>query len=112
MTKLLNNRGETLVEVLASILIAALALSLLFSFTMTSSSLQKDHARDKDTSHYQSISGAESGGVTASGITPAKIGEGTVVIYNADLPTPTSITSPIDVDIYGGDGMFSYARRG
>lgn len=104
MTKLRNNRGETLIEVLASILIAALSVALLFSFTITSSTMEKK-AQEEDEGHYGHIAAAEAGPDAPS---PMPITGGQVIITDE---SGTLLTTPIPVNIYGGDGMFSYRRQ-
>ena len=58
MKLLHNNRGETLVEVLASILIATLSVALLFSCVMASSEIEK-RVKVVDAAHYDALSKAE-----------------------------------------------------
>lgn len=100
MTKLRNNRGETLVEVLASILIAALSVALLFSFTMTSSTMDKQ-AKAADEGHYDAIIAAESVSGTDY------IDDWTVTITDSSS-SKTPLTGQIGIKIYGDNGVFSY----
>lgn len=99
MKKLRNNRGETLLEVMASIVIATLSVALLFSCIMASTKVDMK-AEDIDASHYAALSEADGRG-----------GEpelGTVTITrkgSSDEATPT-------VQIYGdSDGLFSYKGK-
>lgn len=95
--KLNDNRGETLVEMLASILIAALAVALLFTCCMASVQMGSQ-AQAADERYYENLSAAEKQEV--------KLTENAeVIVANADDPT---VTQPVDVSLYGGDGMYSY----
>ena len=94
MKKLRNNRGESLVEVLASILVGTLSVTLLFGCIMTSSKLDTD-ARELDKEHYEALSDADAQAAESVGV-------GTVTIKNDDKEAAPSIA------IYGGEGMFSY----
>lgn len=109
MKKLRNNRGETLVEVLASIVVAALSVTLLFGCIMAASAMDKD-AQKRDEAHYNALSEAD------SQVTPTP--EGGATPTSAPTPTPyvtiiggsSEVTPPIT--IYGGEGMYSYKRAG
>lgn len=98
-----DERGETLVEVMASILIMTLAVLLLFSAVMTSIRINKS-AQDLDKKFYAALNAAEEQKqgteVTDNTIVPAgskvKVGQGT------DL-------TEIEVDFYGGEGVLSYS---
>ena len=93
MKKLGDRRGETLVEVLASILIAALSVTLLFGCIMASSNMDRE-AKGLD----QKLTAAE----TRSGVGTS----GKVNIQN----NKNSVTKDLPVEIYGGGGMYSYKR--
>lgn len=103
MKKLRENRGETLVEVLASILIASLSVALLFGCVMASSNMDRD-ARKLDAEHYKYLSEAE-----------AQSGAGTsakVTVTNDAVTDLTAKTKEVSVNIYGGAKMYSYKRAG
>lgn len=93
--KLRSCRGETLVEVLASVLIAALSVALLFGSVMASARLD-DTARRQDSAYYQALSAAETQSSAAGG--------GSVVLKNPTNGTAKSLS----IRLYGGAGMFSY----
>lgn len=95
--KLKDNRGETLVEMLASILIAALAVALLFTCCMASVQMG-GQARAADERYYDNLSAAEKREAPLSG-------DAKVIVAKTDEPT---VTQPVDVSLYGGDGMYSY----
>ncbi len=97
MKKLGDRRGETLVEVLASILIAALSVTLLFGCIMASSNMDRE-AKGLDQKHYEALTAAE----TRSGVGTS----GKVNIQN----NKNSVTKDLPVEIYGGGGMYSYKR--
>lgn len=99
--KLDDNRGETLVEMLASILIAALAVALLFTCCMASVQMG-GQARAADKRYYENLSAAEKRGEPLSG-------DAEVIVAKTDEPT---VTQPVDVSLYGGDGMYSYQWKG
>lgn len=96
MVKLRDSRGETLIEVMVSILIASLSVALLFGCVMASSSLG-DRTRDMDEAYYDSLSAAE----TYSGT----MMPGTVTIKNNN---PAIFPSSVPVGVYGGANMYSY----
>lgn len=58
MMKLRDNRGETLIEVLASILIAAMSVTLLLG-SVTAASKMDANVRDMDEAYYDVLSEAE-----------------------------------------------------
>lgn len=92
--KLQSARGETLVEVLASIVIGALSIALLFGCVMASWEMDRGTART-DQDYYAGLSAAEMQGGTP-------IGNGSVKI------TGNSLDGTVNVSIYGGAGMYSY----
>ena len=96
--KLSQSRGETLVEVLASVVIATLSIALLFGGIMASSTIDRS-ARISDKSFYQGLSGAEE----------AKPGTGED--WKATV-SRESASRELDVKRYGGEGAYSYAREG
>lgn len=91
--KLKDSRGETLVEMLASILIAALAVALLFTCCMASVQMG-GQARAADERYYGNLSAAEAR-------TEAK-GAGKVKVEG------NSNRVEVQIQLYGGDGMYSY----
>ena len=100
MKKLHNDRGETLVEVLASILVAALSVTLLFGCIMTSSDIDV-RAKGQDEEHYVALSNADA--------QPSPSAIGNVIIERVE-PAPESDVTPAmpSIAIYGGEGMYSY----
>lgn len=100
--KLHDSRGETLVEVLASILISALSVALLFGGVMASAQMDRTAAR-ADAAHYAMLSAAE----TQSGAPADRTGlaiESEAAGTGGAAPKRT-----FSVDLYGGGGMYSYA---
>lgn len=91
--KLKDNRGETLVEMLASILIAALAVALLFTCCMASVQMGRQ-ARAADKRYYENLSAAESRTKTEGNGQVNVAGNGNSV--------------EVQIQLYGGDGMYSY----
>lgn len=103
MKKLRENRGETLVEVLASILIAALSVALLFGCVMASSSIDRD-ARDLDGKHYKALTEAEK-----QELLPVSV---QVEIKRVVTDGGHVEEKELSVNVYGGEGMYSYKRTG
>lgn len=103
MKKLRDNRGETLVEVLASILIASLSVALLFGCVMASSNMDRE-ARQLDEKHYNALTAAE--GQTGPAV------DRTVTITNDAILDLVAKTQNILVGVYGGEGLYSYKRAG
>ena len=101
MKKLRNSRGETLIEVLASILIAALSVALLFGCVVASSNISTQ-AKAADSGYYEGFIKAEKQVTPTSPATAAPTG---VVTVEGDLGSacPT-------VEIYGDNGVYSYKR--
>lgn len=96
--KLNDSRGETLVELLASILIAALSVAVLFTCCTAAVEMGKE-TRAADEAYYEYLSAAE--GRTE----PAE--EGTVKVEGTDQAGTAQEISP-EIFIYGGGEMYSY----
>lgn len=96
--KLKNSSGETLVELLASILIGSLSVGLLAAGIMVSVNINAK-AGQMDESFYTALSAAEKR--EASDIYPKT--EGTVSISE----NGKTIAS-LKISIYGGEGLYSY----
>jgi hypothetical protein len=97
--KLRERRGETLVELLASILIGALSVALLAGGIMVSVRLGLD-ARERDEDYYRQLTAAE-----------ARTGPalpGTVEVVN----TKNGLKSAIPVNVWGGGRAWSYSAEG
>lgn len=93
--KLKSQRGETLVEIMASVLVAALSVALLFSCVMAASQINST-ARESDEKYYATLTAAEKQETAAGGGTVKIAGNGS--------------TETLDISLYGGSGMYSYAR--
>lgn len=97
--KLQNSQGETLVEMLASILIASLSVALLFGGIMAAGSI--DHsARKADAAYYAALSGAEA--QTA----PLSLPGLTATVTN----TAGGAAQQVEISAYGENGLYSYGR--
>ena len=107
MKKLRNNRGETLVEVLAAVLIAALSVTLLFGSVAATFTMDKD-AQELDEAHYNAFSEAEAY-TTEPDVTPIP---GTVTISRVNEYGTVSASTAPSIEIYGGEDMYSYKRAG
>lgn len=99
--KLKSQRGETLVETMASIVIAALSVALLFTCVVTSVQLDQT-AKQMDEAYYKALTLAETQTAGEDGEYPMK--SGAVKIEG----NGTSI-SP-NISLYGGEGMYAYAK--
>ena len=103
--KLHSRRGETLVEVLASVLICALAVLLLVSFATVSTRINKT-AQDSDEAYYAALNDAEAHTGTPAP-TPAAGG-----LWTVNVQTAAGALHPgyalVDVNFYGGDGVYSF----
>lgn len=105
MKKLHSAHGETLVEVLAAVLICSLAVLLLVSYATAAARIDKNTEKG-DEAYYTALNAAEAhAGVTAEGSeVPAAPVEGTVSVSDGTMAAP-----PVSVLYYGGDGVYSYA---
>lgn len=94
--KLRGARGETLVELMASIVIGVLSVALLVSGVMAAASIGRA-AREEDLDYYAGLSAAEgrSGASISGQLTVENRGNG--VRHTIFLP------------LYGGGGVYSYA---
>jgi competence protein ComGC len=100
--KLKDSRGETLVEMLASILIGTLAVSMLVSAIMVSVRINKQ-AQASDASFYE--------GLTAAELQETPIGEdATLKKYNIEITSDEQNAEniKISVNLYGSNGIYSY----
>ena len=102
--KLHGNRGETVVEVLAAVLICALSVALLFGSVMASVHIIET-AEKTDERFYEGLSRAEE--QTAP---PLDSGSVELVLKSAPPPDPQPART-VDVDIFGESGLFSYAGK-
>lgn len=93
-----DNRGETLVEVLASILIGSLSVALLFSMAMAAGNMDRG-ARAVDEEYYEAFNQAE---IQTSELTAAS---------SAVTVSGGFSSTAVDVVFYGGVGALSYALK-
>lgn len=101
--KLHGNKGETVVEVLVSVLICALSVALLFGGIMASARINEG-AEEDDVKFYEGFSAAEGQS------TPLDTGAVEIILKSAPPPEPQP-SQRVDVDIYGGSELFSYAEK-
>lgn len=99
--KLKSTQGETLVEVLAAILIGALSVALLFSAVMASVNMDRT-ARETDSKYKQVLDAAEGQTTEFVPLVPPAA-DRKVTVANG------SSEAKVDVTFYGGDGALSYA---
>ena len=111
--KLHDRRGETLVEVLAAVLICALSVLFLSSMAMTSIRIN-ENAQDHDDGYYDALNFAESRGTAldSDGNPAGETKPGTVTVTVKDLPAGGIATpAPLSLNItyYGGKDVYSFA---
>ena len=101
-----DERGETLVEVVAAVLIMTLAVLLLFGAVIVSIRINKS-ARNLDKDFYTVLNAAEaqSTKITDNTIVPA----GSKVTVKQVSPAPAGTALDAEVDFYGGEGALSYS---
>lgn len=104
--KIKNCTGESLVEVLASILIGSLSMILLVSMIMASVRIN-EKAEKYDEKYYENLAGAERQ-EPADIYTPTGVDSDKVTI-GVDKIGTTTIT--LQVTYYGGEGICSYAKK-
>lgn len=98
-----DNKGETLVEVLASILIGALSVALLFSTVLASINIDRK-AKAADEVFSESLIGAEEQ-TTAVGVTDNKV---KVEVKKTDGSISPGTDKDVTVNFYGGKGAWSF----
>lgn len=96
--------GETLVEVMASILIGALSVVLLFTAVMSSSKLDKT-AQTVDGDFEKALAAAEEQTTPASS---SVVPSGTTVTVRNDAVAEPNKEKAVDVTFFGGEGALSY----
>lgn len=103
-----NERGETLIEATASILIGTLSILMLFTGLMTSYQINLA-AEKSDASFYQDLSLAEAQDDTSG--TGTAGGSGAAVQNGTASVTMGSAQITFNVNIYGANGLFSYRKQ-
>ncbi len=102
--KLKKNGGETLIEVLASILIGALSVALLFSAVLASTRMDRG-AEETDKAFRANLIAAEK---QTEPLIDGPIGTGSakvIVIHK----NPETLKAELPVVFYGGEGAVSYS---
>lgn len=100
--KLRDSRGETLVEVMASVVIASLSVALLFGAVAVSARIDRS-AQRMDGEYYGALSAAEA----QESPMPGEPG-GTVAVTYREGGVEKALP-PLAVAFYGGEGAVSYA---
>lgn len=98
-TKLRSQRGETLVEVLASILIASLSVAMLLGGVTVSVNLGRQ-ADTSDEYFYETLTAAENRQIPVT----EDINASPVIKL-----TEGGTTIELPIKVYGGEGLYSYA---
>lgn len=99
--KLRSERGETLVEVLASVLIVSLSVMMVVGSVMASSNVDVK-TEELDKKYYDALTNAETHG-------GEKVKTGVKIEIKNEK---NNKTATLDFDLYGGAGMYSYERAG
>ena len=94
--RLRTRRGETLVETLAAILVAALSVGLLLTCVTAADRINRS-ARAADDDFYQQLDAAE--GRTGAG--------GSITV---DITGENGFTASIPAALYGGEALRAYVR--
>ncbi len=97
-----DTRGETVVEVLASVLICALSVALLAGGIMAGANMDTT-TRGLDEAYYQYLSAAETLDAAKSESGAAK---------NAQVYISGTGAQVVDVELYGGGEMYAYKVKG
>lgn len=112
--KLRNSRGETLVEVLASVLVCSLSILLLFGAVAASTNIDL-RAQEADGEYYAALTKAERQSKTIpSGAAEADIynnlpGETTVSVVSASGSVEIKPNGTSQLHFYGTERLLSYA---
>lgn len=99
--KLKSQKGESLVELLASVMIVAVAVSLMYSGIMVASKINQT-AKETDEQFYLNMGKTEQkqDKIPDDALTERKI----IIEYNG-------LNISVDVDLFGGDDVYSYQRK-
>lgn len=108
MKKLLNKKGESLVESLSAILIFTLSSIMLYTMLTTAVDLNRT-AKEADEAHAQQMIYAEQAESLLPGMPAGINGEGNVIFTMTDQNNNTIALFDFDVDIYRQDVDFLYA---
>lgn len=108
--KLHDNRGETLVEMLASILIAALSVAVLFTCCLASVEMGRE-SRAADEKYYEALSEAERREKLPEKPEdpPPPVETGKVTVGGKDAKGDDA-SKDITINLYGGEEMYSYKK--
>lgn len=99
--KLKSCAGETLAEVLVSILVVALAVLLLASMVSASGNIDLS-TRERDAEFYEELTQTE--------IKKTEKDHGAVVVEWKNSSDGSAGSREFEVDVYGGEGLTSYAK--
>lgn len=103
-----DSRGETLVEVLAAILIGSLSVALLFGAIMATAKMDRQ-AQNIDASYYQVLSKAEMQDSDTDKLEGAAGLKITAAPAGAGPGAPAASVEITNITFYGGKGAISYA---
>ena len=98
--KLRSQRGESLVEVLAAVLICTLSVLLLAYASMAAGNINQA-ASEQDETYYKALNAAEARDTVAGSTTLTVSASGTGAAGAGVVTVPVSL--------YGGEGVYSFA---
>lgn len=97
--KVRDNRGETLIEVMAAVVVTALSIALLFGTIMACTKIDQS-ARQSDQEHYSALTKAE--------VQNEGAGEVSVTVVNKG----NNAQNVLKATLYGEKNVYSYAVTG
>lgn len=97
--KVRDNRGETLIEVMAAVVVTALSIALLFGTIMACTKIDQS-ARQSDQEHYSALTKAE--------VQNDSVGEVSVTVVN----NGNGAQNVLKAMRYGEKNVYSYAVTG
>lgn len=101
--KIRDSRGETIIEVLAAILVGALSIALLFGAAMVSGNMDRG-AQEADESFQESLNAAEKQKVLEGEDGTGPVPNGTVVRIKGEF----TVDATPPVTFYGGPDAWAY----
>lgn len=105
-----NSRGESLVEVLVSVLVGSLALLLLASLIAVSARIIK-RAKDTDAPYYAALNAAEAHGEVQPNGTVTNTGGTAGTVKVMEGATVVATFNETEIEFFGGEGIWSYRKK-
>lgn len=106
--KLQNQRGETLVETLVSIVIATLSIAMVASASVVASQIiQTGRAEQNDFSAAVQAAETKNAAVAQAVVTASEVSVGA---DGAVVAVPSATSGTVAVQVYGAEDIYSYAE--